>query len=735
VAASPRRRNISKQDGIDQWLNALREHMQQSDFSRRAIRQYTTVGRHFLKYIVSRGTRLDAVSPEDVEAYLRAQRRRYRRSHGHAPLDDAEWRSRYTASVHTLLRLAQGTWPPLTSLESSVQAFKEKLQHEQLRPDTVRQYLEQARLFLSYLDQQQIRLERATPQNLDGFLAERLRIYRQQHGQSPRRLVRWRCEYTKAIHRLLRGAQEQWPPPSSCDPELQQFEAHLIERGLDASYIQDYLSHARQFLHYLNQHKMSAAAVRPDDVAAYFRVALRIYRKRKPNLPKSRLYWRTISRRAVHGLLRFVQGEWPPGSRPAAVLSHFRDHLEQYRYSRIVIPSHVSAARQFLHYLKQQDVPVEEALPVHIGNFIQAKLERYKQRYRRLPSHPRQWRTRYAAATHRLLRMMNPNWPPREPPANDSERFQREVLDGYGRWLVDVQGLSKETLRKNGDAAGHFLRWLGDRANRESLRRLAVPEIDQYLTWRMPGLRRATRHGVSQCLRSFLRYLHSDGFIAKDLSTAVSGPIMYRFDDIPRAFTEQQVKALLDITLRDKTPTGMRDHAILLLLATYGLRAGEVVRLRLDDIDWRAERLHVRQSKTGVESFLPLLPQVGEALLSYLRRGRPRTKLREVFLRVRAPHGPFPWGGSLHTIIQRRLNQADRQVQGRHGAHAFRFARAGSLLRAAVPLKSIGDLLGHRSAVSTEIYLRLATEDLRAISIDVPGKGEPCQTGRTKTRR
>ena len=213
--------------------------------------------------------------------------------------------------------------------------------------------------------------------------------------------------------------------------------------------------------------------------------------------------------------------------------------------------------------------------------------------------------------------------------------------------------------------------------SRDSLPLLGLPEIDQYLSWRMPGLRRATRHGVSQCLRSFLRYLHAEKFVAKDLSPAVSGPIMYKFEDIPRAFTEQQVKALLETTRRDKTPTGLRDHAVLMLLSTYGLRAGEVVRLRLDDIDWRAERLRIRQSKSGVESFLPLLPPVGEALLKYLRRGRPQTEVREVFLRVRAPHGAFPWGGSLHTIIQRRLKQAGIQVKGRHGAHAFRFAQGG----------------------------------------------------------
>ena len=634
-----------------------------------------------------------------------------------------------------LLRLAQGAWPPLTALESRVQAFKETLQKEHLRPDTIRQYLEQARLFLSYLDRQQVLLERATPQDLDAFIADRLRMYRRQYGHLPRRLVRWRCEYTKAIHRLLRGAQEQWPPPSSGDPDIQRFQTHLAERGLHPSYIQDYLCHARQFVEYLNHRGMSLKAVRPKDVDAYFRVALRIYRERKPNLPNSLDYWRMISRRAVHSLLRFAQGEWPPGSGPDPILSDFHAHLEKYRYGRAGIPSYMSAARQFLRYLKQQGVSVEAARPVQIEGFLETKLDRFKQRYRSLPKHPRQWRTGYTGAIHRLLRMLNPNWPPPEPPANECERFQREVLDGYGRWLVDIHGLSKETLRKNGDAARVFLRWLGDRGDRDTLHRLGLAEIDQYLSWRMPGLRRATRHGISQCLRSFLRYLHAERLVAKDLSPLVSGPIMYKFEDIPRAFTEQQVKALLNTTRLDKTATGLRDYAILMLLSTYGLRAGEVVRLRIDDIDWRADRLRVRQSKSGVESFLPLLPQVGEALLNYLRRGRPQTEVREVFLRVRAPHGAFPWGGSLHTIIHRRLKQAGIEVKGRHGAHAFRFARAVSLLNAAVPLKSIGDLLGHRSAESTEIYLRLTTEDLRAISIELPGKGAPCQTGRTKTKR
>jgi len=427
-----------------------------------------------------------------------------------------------------------------------------------------------------------------------------------------------------------------------------------------------------------------------------------------------------MSKRAVEALLRFVQGEWPPGACPP-ILERFRAELVECGYHQAGIPSYLSAARQFLLYLKQQGTSIEEALPAHLKSFLQMKLERHQKRYGCLPKHPRQWHSMYSGPIRRLLRLAQPQWPPPEPPANECERFQREVCDGYGRWLTEVQGLSQETLKKNGDAARLFLRWMGERANRESLGSLSVADIDAYLEWRMPKLRRATRYGVVDCLRSFLRYLNFAGLLRRDLSFVASGPVLYQFEEIPRAFSEEQVEKLLEVTRRDRRPTGLRDYAILMLLATYGLRAGEIVRLRLEDIDWRGERLRLRQSKSGVESWLPLVAPVGEALLEYLKHGRPKTEWREVFLRVHAPIGPFKRGGSVDTsVLNCRLKQAGIKTNGRHGSHAFRFARAARLLDAAVPLKTIGDLLGHQSASSTAIYVRLPTDALREISLELP---------------
>jgi site-specific recombinase XerD len=291
--------------------------------------------------------------------------------------------------------------------------------------------------------------------------------------------------------------------------------------------------------------------------------------------------------------------------------------------------------------------------------------------------------------------------------------------------LTDLHGFTQPTAAKNGHAARVFLDWLGERASPAALRQLSVADLDTFLAWRYPSLRRTTRRGVSHCLRSFLRYLYAAGHLDRDLAGVVAGPQIYWNETIPSALTEQQVRDLLATTRRDRTAMGRRDYAMILLLATYGLRAGEVVRLQLEDLDWRRERIRIRRSKRGGESLLPLTPAVGETLLQYLGKARPISDRREVFLRLRAPHGPFSRGAGLYAIVSRRLARAGIHVEGKHGPHALRYARAVSLLRAAVPLKTISDILGHRSSASTDGYLKLATEDLRQVGLDLPPEVEP----------
>jgi site-specific recombinase XerD len=389
---------------------------------------------------------------------------------------------------------------------------------------------------------------------------------------------------------------------------------------------------------------------------------------------------------------------------------------------------------QFLRYLHRQGTPVEAARRTDVTAFVEEKRKQYEKRHGGSPPSERKWRSGYTGPIHRMLRLVDSQWPSPEPPRNEMERIQRELIDSYGRWLVDDYGLSPETFKKNGDEARLFLSWL--ESNRSvTLAELNVPDLDAYLAWRLPALRRSTRNGICDGLRSFLRYLHSKKVVARDLSPSVSGTTLYRFEDIPRALTEDQVQAVIRCTRKDHSPIGLRDYAMLLLLATYGLRAGEVTRLQLEDIDWREEQLRIRQSKTGYESFLPLVAPVGEAVLGYLRKGRPQTSLRHVFLQAIAPYQAFKRGGSLCTIIRYRLQKAGVEPKGHQGAHAFRFARAHSLLTASVSIKAIGDLFGHRSTDSTAVYLKLVTEDLRAIGLELPTGVKICGIGPTKKKR
>ena len=152
------------------------------------------------------------------------------------------------------------------------------------------------------------------------------------------------------------------------------------------------------------------------------------------------------------------------------------------------------------------------------------------------------------------------------------------------------------------------------------------------------------------------------------------------------------------------------------LCAAY--QDGEITRLRLEDIDWRAETLHIRHSKTGASSQLPLMAEVGGALLNYSASGRPKTDVREIFIRTRARL--ICRLSSLYSEVRRRLEAAGVKPPGKCGPHTFRHARAVSLLRASVSRKVIGDLLGHRSEEATLPYLKLATEDLRAIALEIP---------------
>jgi integrase/recombinase XerD len=409
----------------------------------------------------------------------------------------------------------------------------------------------------------------------------------------------------------------------------------------------------------------------------------------------------------------------------ASRIKQLRVDLQTKQYSLRVQGGHVCGALRFLEFLETRPVPIEAATASDVEEFLRREWRLRRKWLGSRSRNVRLWRNRHLAPVHHLLSLVHGCWPIPPAPATPLEIFQCGVVREYDDWMRDLRGLAPATRSERTAEAQHFLTALGALSDRVGLESLSVREIDAYIRQRCTGLRRRSIKDYTSNLRVFLRYLHAAGYMRFDLSRTVIMPKIYEDESIPAALRPEEVEKILAVTRQDHSPIGRRDYAILMLLATYGLRGGEIIAMRLEDIDWRHEVLHVRHTKTGEHTQLPLLREPGEALLRYLKKARPKTAHRQVFLRTVAPIQPFGHVGSLHSLLRPRLKAAGVVRYAKRGPHAFRHARAVGLLRRAVSLKTIGDVLGHRSARSTGIYLKLATEDLRAIGLEVPSRVSP----------
>lgn len=298
---------------------------------------------------------------------------------------------------------------------------------------------------------------------------------------------------------------------------------------------------------------------------------------------------------------------------------------------------------------------------------------------------------------------------------------RERLVTAYRDHLARVRGLAGSTVAHHGATASELLEFLGFDRDPAVLPQLGSRQVEAFVVSMAPRrCRESLQHTVAQ-LRSFLRFLGNRGDVPAGLDSAIDTPRVYRGERLPRALPWETVQAFLNAIDR-ATPMGRRDYAMFLLIATYGLRTSEVAALRLDDIEWRADRLRVPRPKTRSPIVLPLTQEVGAALLDYLQRARPESPFREVFLRVRAPAGALaPTAVTEAFQGWTRRGALDIPYQG---PHCLRHSLAVHLLRQGASLKAIGDLLGHRSAESTCVYLRLHVDDLRDAALDLPADEE-----------
>lgn len=280
--------------------------------------------------------------------------------------------------------------------------------------------------------------------------------------------------------------------------------------------------------------------------------------------------------------------------------------------------------------------------------------------------------------------------------AQQERRWQSEATRQAGRWQIR-----------------RFLVYLKRR--HLDLGEVSADDVDAYykhasLRWKRSSLRRS-----ASALRKWFEYGEQRGWSRPGLTATIQTPRVYRDEGLPMGPPWETVGRMLAGADGD-SPRAARDRAIILLLAVYGVRSGEVRRLRLDDIDWAGDRIRIRRSKSGHVQQVPLQAAVGEAIAGYVLRHRPRSPDRTLFLTLRAPYRPLSQGG-LYDVVARHYPVGEAPPKGR-GPHGLRHACARHLVESGHSFKEAGDHLGHRSPDSTRTYAKVALTSLRLVALE-----------------
>ena len=291
-----------------------------------------------------------------------------------------------------------------------------------------------------------------------------------------------------------------------------------------------------------------------------------------------------------------------------------------------------------------------------------------------------------------------------------------ELLERYRRYLAIERGLTAESARGYVDIVRPFVESRVDASGRLELRELSAADVLGFLLAESGRRSRKSAKLLVTSLRSLLRFLHVEGLTTRALAGSVPSVAGWRLTGLPRGLDGEQVRLLLDSCDR-ATVAGRRDFAILVMLVRLGMRRAEVARLELDDVDWRSGEIVVRGKGNRVER-LPLPADVGEAIAEYLRNGRPAGFAgRAVFVRVKAPCRALTPGGVTQVVV----SAGKRAGLGEVTAHRLRHTAATELLRAGAPLAEIGELLRHRSVLTTAIYAKADRQRLRELARPWPG--------------
>jgi integrase/recombinase XerD len=372
------------------------------------------------------------------------------------------------------------------------------------------------------------------------------------------------------------------------------------------------------------------------------------------------------------------------------------------------------AARGTLLRLANELLVVAERIDVDSGkSYLLADVEAAAERWtryqlRRGRAHSKRWpRVQFIQVATAWLRFLGCL----EERSAESKAFADQV-DDFIAYLRDERGLSTSSLHARRWHVECFLRTSVKGKN--SLAQVTAEDIDGFLSLKgKQGWCRVSVATSVTALRSFFRYAEMRQWCSPGIASTIDGPRLFKEEGLPAGPIWDDVERL--ITSTDGTDArDVRDRAILMLLAIYGLRSGEVRQLRLEDLDWTREVIRIERSKQRRLQYYPLVSSVGDAILQYLQHARPRCPHRELFVTLKAPFRPLS-SGAMYDVVSNRIEALKIRVP-RRGPHCLRHGCAGHLVAAGLSLKEIGDHLGHRSAYATRVYAKVDLAGLREVA-------------------
>jgi len=383
------------------------------------------------------------------------------------------------------------------------------------------------------------------------------------------------------------------------------------------------------------------------------------------------------------------------------MFDEFARALSRAGYAEITARRHLRAAEHLVYWATRKSIPVDDLNDQHLDRFGH-HLPRC-----RCPNYGRSARLDVRCGARMFLKCLQQAGVVQAPIKSTVE--DPPLLTAFGQWMRERRGTSDRTLYNYGIHIRELLQKLGEEPRSFEAKSLRKFVMDAS---RERGL--AAAKTCTTALRMFLRFLIAEGQCAVGLDAAIPVLAHWRLASLPRYLQEDEVERVI-ASCDPTSPVGQRDRAILLLLARLGLRAGDIVGLRLCDLDWRGAQIHVC-GKGRRHTLLPLTQEVGQALVAYLQDARPWTNAAAVFVRCRAPYRALRSHCAVSAIVDRALRRAAVTRPSRGAAHLLRHSMATSMLRHGASLQDIAVLLRHRSIETTQIYAKVDVTSLRRIA-------------------